>query len=85
MEIIKTIFHVIIELAFAWYVSLIFIQTSRDLWNEFGKENLERIKSSLKSTRTAMWYRNRKNNFEVISEKKFNKLVNKNFKAIVIE
>lgn len=85
METIRTIFHVIIELVFAWYVLVIFIQTSRDLWNEFGKEDLERIKSRLKSSGPAMWYRNRKNNFEVISEKKFNKLVNKNFKAIVIE
>ena len=73
MNIISTIFTYLL-LAFVFFVAVgIFIQTSKEMWDNF----LEDYGDWFKTTTVGMWYFNRKNGVSVISERKYRRLAAK--------
>ena len=79
METIRTILYVVVELAFGLLALGIFIQTNVELWNEVGKEVWGDMKSTVTNwfydTKVGMWYKNRKNGVEILSDRKYKYLV----------
>lgn len=82
MNIISTIFTYLL-LAFVFFVAVgIFIQTSKEMWDNF----LEDYGDWFKTTTVGMWYFNRKNGVSVISERKYRNLcATKNIVDIDVE
>jgi hypothetical protein len=77
--IMDTIFTIIFIL-FIGVVSFIhFIQIIVELWNEVGKDFLKNIKSTIinwfNDTEIGMWYKNKKNKVEIISEWEYKNLL----------
>ena len=74
-----TIFSIISVLFIGAISIIIFIQTNVELWNEVGKEVWGDMKSTVTNwfndTKMGMWYKNRKNGVEILSDRKYKYLV----------
>lgn len=77
METIRTIFYVIVMLSVVIFALGIFIQANKELWEEVGKDAFAAFKDWFKSTSFGMWYNNKKNNVEILSDKEYENLLNK--------
>ena len=79
METIRTILYVVVELAFGLLALGIFIQTNVELWNEVGKEVWGDMKSTVinwfNGTKMSMWYKNKKNKVEILSDWEYKTLM----------
>ena len=79
MNAISTILYVVVMLVFAPLVLGIFIQTNVELWNEVGKEAWDDMKSTVinwfNGTKMSMWYKNKKNKVEILSEWEYKNLM----------
>ena len=79
METIRTILYVVVELAFGLLALGIFIQTNVELWNEVGKEVWDDMKSTVTNwfngTKMSMWYKNKKNKVEILSDWEYKNLM----------
>ena len=79
METIRTILYVVVELAFGLLALGIFIQTNVELWNEVGKEVWDDMKSTVinwfNGTKMSMWYKNKKNKVEILSDWEYKTLM----------
>ena len=75
MNAISTILYVVVMSVFAPLALGIFIQTNVELWNEVGKDLWNEMKYKFNDTKVGMWYKNRKNGVEILSDKKYNYLV----------
>ena len=62
-----TIFSIISVLFIGAISIIIFIQTNVELWNE--------VKYKFNDTKVGMWYKNRKNGVEILSDRKYKYLV----------
>ena len=70
-----TIFSIISVLFIGAISIIIFIQTNVELWNEVGKDLWNEMKYKFNDTKVGMWYKNRKNGVEILSDWKYNYLV----------
>ena len=70
-----TIFSIISVLFIGAISIIIFIQTNVELWNEVGKDFWNEMKSKFNDTKVGMWYKNRKNGVEILSDRKYKYLV----------
>ena len=70
-----TIFSIISVLFIGAISIIIFIQTNVELWNEVGKDLWNEMKHKFNSTKVGMWYKNRKNGVEILSDRKYKYLV----------
>ena len=79
MNTISTILYVVVMLVFAPLVLGIFIQTNVELWNEVGKEVWDDMKSTVinwfNDTKMGMWYKNKKNKVEILSDWEYKNLL----------
>ena len=79
MNAISTILHVVVILAFGLFALGIFIQTNVELWNEVGKEVWDDMKSDVTNwfndTKMSMWYKNKKNKVEILSDWEYKTLM----------
>ena len=79
MNTISTILYVVVMLVFAPLVLGIFIQTNVELWDEVGKEVWGDMKSTVinwfNGTKMSMWYKNKKNKVEILSEWEYKNLM----------
>ena len=79
MNTISTILYVVVMLAFGLLVLGIFIQTNVELWNEVGKEVWDDMKSTVTNwfndTKMGMWYKNKKNKVEILSDWEYKNLM----------
>lgn len=79
MNAISTILYVIVMSVFASLTLGIFIQTNVELWNEVGKEVWDDMKSSVinwfNDTKMGMWYKNKKNKVEILSDWEYKTLM----------
>ena len=64
-----TIFSIISVLFIGAISIIIFIQTNVELWNEVGKDLWNEMKHKFNGTKVGMWYKNRKNGVEILSDK----------------
>ena len=70
-----TIFSIISVLFIGAISIIIFIQTNVELWNEVGKDLWNEMKYKFNDTKVGMWYKNRKNRVEILSDRKYKYLV----------
>lgn len=70
-----TIFSIISVLFIGAISIIIFIQTNVELWNEVGKDFWNEMKQKFNDTKVGMWYKNRKNGVEILSDRKYKYLV----------
>ena len=70
-----TIFTTLFILFFGAITIMIFIQTNVELWNEVGKDFWNEMKYKFNDTKVGMWYKNRKNGVEILSDRKYKYLV----------
>ena len=79
MNTISTILYVAVILIFGLLVLGIFIQTNVELWNEVGKEAWDDMKSTginwFNGTKIGMWYKNKKNKVEILSDWEYENLL----------
>ena len=79
MNAISTILYVVAMLAFGLFTLGIFIQTNVELWNEVGKEVWDDMKSAVTNwfndTKMSMWYKNKKNKVEILSDWEYKNLM----------
>ena len=79
MNAISTILYVVAMLAFGLLALGIFIQTNVELWNEVGKEVWNDMKSTIinwfNDTKMGMWYKNKKNKVEILSDWEYKTLM----------
>lgn len=77
--IMDTIFTTLFILFFGAITIMIFIQTNVELWNEVGKEAWDDMKSSVinwfNDTKMGMWYKNKKNKVEILSDREYKNLM----------
>ena len=73
--IMDTIFSIISVLFIGAISIIIFIQTNVELWNEVGKDFWNEVKYKFNDTKVGMWYKNRKNGVEILSDRKYKYLV----------
>ena len=70
-----TIFSIISVLFIGAISIIIFIQTNVELWNEVGKDFWNEMKYKFNDTKVGMWYTNKKNKVEIISEWEYKNLL----------
>ena len=70
-----TIFSIISVLFIGAISIIIFIQTNVELWNEVGKDLWNEMKHKFNDTKLGMWYKNRKNGVEILSDRKYKYLL----------
>ena len=79
MNAISTILYVVVMLVFGPLILGIFIQTNVELWNEVGKEVWDDMKSTVinwfNDTKMGMWYKNKKNKVEILSDWEYKNLL----------
>ena len=79
MNTISTILYVVVMLVFTPLVLGIFIQTNVELWDEVGKEVWGDMKSAVinwfNDTKMGMWYKNKKNKVEILSDWEYENLM----------
>lgn len=77
--IMDTIFTTLVVLFIGIISIMIFIQTNVELWNEVGKNLWNDMKSTVinrfNDTKIGMWYKNKKNKVEILSDRKYNRLL----------
>jgi hypothetical protein len=76
METVRTIFYVIGMIVASIFILGLFIQTNKELWEKVGKDALADFKDWFKSTSLGMWYSNKKNGIEILSDKEYENLLN---------
>ena len=70
-----TIFSTISFLFIGAISIIIFIQTSVEFWNEVGKDFWNEMKHRFNDTKVGMWYKNRNNGVEILSDRKYKYLL----------
>ena len=79
MNTISTILYVVVMLVFGPLVLGIFIQSNVELWNEVGKDFWNDMKSNItdwfNDTKMGMWYKNKKNKVEILSDMEYKNLM----------
>ena len=74
-----TIFTTLFILFFGAITIMIFIQTNVELWNEVGKDFWNDMKSNItdwfNDTKMGMWYKNKKNKVEILSDREYKNLM----------
>lgn len=86
MNIIETIFMTIVVLFIGLIAVGIFLQTFMDLWNEVGKDFWNDLMSKFRNTKIGMWYFNKKNGIEIISDKEYDNLLKSGkIKLMIVE
>ena len=70
-----TIFSIIFVIFIGAISIIIFIQTNVELWNEVGKDLWNEMKYKFNDTKMSMWYKNRKNGVEILSDRKYKYLL----------
>ena len=79
MNAISTIPYVVVMLVFGPLILGIFIQSNVELWNEVGKEVWDDMKSTVinwfNDTKMGMWYKNKKNKVEILSDWEYKTLM----------
>ena len=74
-----TIFTTLFILFFGVITIMIFIQTNVELWNEVGKDFWNDMKSNITdwfdNTKMNMWYKNKKNKVEILSDWEYKNLM----------
>ena len=77
--IMDTIFTTLFILFFGAITIIIFIQTNVELWNEIGKDFWNDMKSNITdwfdNTKMSMWYKNKKNKVEILSDREYKNLM----------
>ena len=77
--IMDTIFTTLFILFFGAITIIIFIQTNVELWNEIGKDFWNDMKSNItdwfNDTKMGMWYKNKKNKVEILSDMEYKNLM----------
>ena len=77
--IMDTIFTTLFILFFGAITIMIFIQTNVELWNEVGKDFWNDMKSNItdwfNDTKMGMWYKNKKNKVEILSDREYKNLM----------
>ena len=77
--IMDTIFTTLFILFFGAITIMIFIQTNVELWNEVGKDFWNDMKSNITdwfdNTKMSMWYKNKKNKVEILSDREYKNLM----------
>ena len=77
--IMDTIFTTLFILFFGAITIMIFIQTNVELWNEVGKDFWNDMKSNITdwfdNTKMSMWYKNKKNKVEILSNREYKNLM----------
>ena len=77
--IMDTIFTTLFILFFGAITIMIFIQTNVELWNEVGKDFWNDMKSNItdwfNDTKMGMWYKNKKNKVEILSDWEYKNLM----------
>ena len=77
--IMDTIFTTLFILFFGAITIIIFIQTNVELWNEIGKDFWNDMKSNITdwfdNTKMSMWYKNKKNKVEILSNREYKNLM----------
>ena len=77
--IMDTIFTTLFILFFGAITIIIFIQTNVELWNEIGKDFWNDMKSNItdlfNDTKMGMWYKNKKNKVEILSDWEYKNLM----------
>ena len=77
--IMDTIFTTLFILFFGAITIMIFIQTNVELWNEVGKDFWNDMKSNItdwfNDTKMSMWYKNKKNKVEILSDREYKNLM----------
>ena len=77
--IMDTIFTTLFILFFGAITIMIFIQTNVELWNEVGKDFWNDMKSNItdwfNDTKMGMWYKNKKNKVEILSDMEYKNLM----------
>ena len=77
--IMDTIFTTLFILFFGAITIMIFIQTNVELWNEVGKDFWNDMKSNItdwfNDTKMGMWYKNKKNKVEILSDWEYKTLM----------
>lgn len=67
--------RIIIELFFLAIAFGIFFQTSKELWNEIGKDVCSSIINSLKTTKLGMWVNNKINRVEILTDEEYANII----------
>ena len=79
MNAISTILYVVVMLVFGPLILGIFIQSNVELWNEVGKDFWNDMKSNItdwfNDTKMGMWYKNKKNKVEILSDMEYKNLM----------
>ena len=79
MNAISTILYVVVMLVFGPLILGIFIQSNVELWNEVGKDFWNDMKSNITdwfdNTKMGMWYKNKKNKIEILSDREYRNLM----------
>lgn len=75
METIRAIVYVAVMLIVFFFVLGLFIQTAKELWEDVGKEVTNDMISWFRHTTLGMWYFNRKNKVEILSDGEYRKLL----------
>ena len=74
-----TIFTTLFILFFGVITIMIFIQTNVELWNEVGKDFWNDMKSNItdwfNDAKMSMWYKNKKNKVEILSDREYKNLM----------
>ena len=70
MNIISTILYVTVMLVLGIFVTGVFIQTNKELWDYMKSDVIDWFKT----TRMGMNYYNRKNGFKILSDKEFDNI-----------
>lgn len=85
MSIISTISVTIVVIFIGIIALAIFIQTNVELWNEVGKDLWDDFTGWFKKTKVGMWYNNRKNGIDILSDREYDRIVRtKGIKVIEI-
>ena len=74
-----TIFTTIFILFIGAISIMLFIKTNVELWNGIGKDLWNEIKSNIvnwfNNTKMGMWYKNKKNKVEILSDREYRNLM----------
>ena len=70
-----TIFSTISFLFIGAISIIIFIQTNVEFWNEVGKDFWNEMKHRFNDTKVGIWYKNRNNGVEILSDRKYKYLL----------
>lgn len=75
METIRAIVYVAVMLIAFFFAFGLFIQTAKELWEDVGKEATNDMISWFRHTTLGMWYFNKKNKVEILSDNEYRKLL----------